>query len=172
MKDMYSHAGAVDVFVAEMADFPNAQAGGIHEGSHCFLFDVRDGADKFKDLLLGGDKGKVCIKPAFRYLGVIPWLVEDIDGEEAELRDSAVDGAVSKIPLLLDPPDVIAEFLPGDIFRLFMEDVLQVIQIRTDIGRVADKGMVRKTAQGDHLPVKIKIFVHNGTSLSLVFDSD
>ena len=53
-----------------------------------------------------------------------------------------------------------------------MEDALQVIQIGTDLGRVADKGMVRKTAQGDHLPVKIKIFVHNGTSLSLVFDSD
>ena len=46
-----------------------------------------------------------------------------------------------------------------------MKDMGKITEIRPDIGTVAFKGMVSKTAQGDHLPERIQIFVHNGTSL-------
>lgn len=49
-----------------------------------------------------------------------------------------------------------------------MKDMGKITEIRPDIGTVAFKGMVSKTAQGDHLPERIQIFVHNGTSLNLV----
>lgn len=81
MKDMDSHVGTVNVFIAEMADF----AGGTHEGSHCLLFDVRDGANKFKSLFLRGYKRETGIKPAFGKLGIIPGFMEDIQGKKAEL---------------------------------------------------------------------------------------
>lgn len=95
--------------------------------------------------------------------------MQDINREETKLGDGTVNRAVGKIPLFLEPSDVITEFQPGNIFGLFSKDVLQVIQIGTDIGAVTFEGMVRKTAQRNHFSVKIKIFVHNGTSLKMVF---
>lgn len=137
VKDMYPHAGAVDVFIAEMADFTDPKAGGIHDSNHCLLFDVRDGADKFKGFLLRGNKRKICIESALRKLGVIPWFVEDVHGEETKLGNGTVDGAVSKIPFLLKPLDVVAQFLPRSITRLLVKNVFQVIKIGADICTVA-----------------------------------
>lgn len=48
---------------------------------------------------------------------------------------------------MLEPSDEAAEFLPGNIFGLLMEDALEVIKIGTDVGTVAVEGMVRKTAK-------------------------
>ena len=48
--------------------------------------------------------------------------------------------------------------------RTFAEDALKIVEISTDISTVPLQGMAGKAAQGDHLPVRFKIFVHNGTS--------
>ena len=48
-----------------------------------------------------------------------------------------------------------------------MEDVLQVVKISTDIGTVAFFGMVSKNAKGNHVPIRIKIFVHGELSFEM-----
>ena len=116
-------------------------------------------------LLLGGDIGEVLVKPAHGQLRVVPGLMEDIEGEEAHLGDGAVDRAVREGALPLEPADEVPHLLPGDVLRKLVEDVLQVVQVGTDIGGVRYKGMAGKAAQGDHLPIRFKISVHNGTSL-------
>ncbi len=84
---------------------------------------------------------------AFWELAVIPWLMEDIDGKEAELGNGAVDGAVGNIPFFLDPLDVITKFLPGNIFRILFQDLLEILKIRADVGTVTFEGMVGKTTE-------------------------
>ena len=78
----------------EVTDFPNAQTGRIHEGGHGFDFDVRDGLNKGPDFFLGRDVREVSVKLPHGELGWIPGLMENIHREEADLRDSTVDGAV------------------------------------------------------------------------------
>ena len=56
---------------------------------------------------------------------------------------------------MLEPADVITEFVPGNILRGFVEDGIEVSEIRADVGAVVCQGMVRKTAEGDHLPERI-----------------
>ena len=41
---------------------------------------------------------------------------------------------------------------------------MQIAKIGTDVGAVPFEGMVRKAAQGEHLPESGQIIVHNGTS--------
>ena len=41
---------------------------------------------------------------------------------------------------------------------------MQIVKVSTDVGAVPFEGMVRKTAQGEHLPESDQIIVHNGTS--------
>ena len=55
--------------------------------------------------------------------------------------------------------------IPGNILRSFVEKVGKIIRIGTDIGAVFFKGMVSKTAEGDHLSESDQIIVHNGTAL-------
>ena len=90
--------------------------------------------------------------------------MKDINGKEAELRDAVVHGTVREGAVLLEPADKIPEFIPGNVFRLFAEDGLQVAQIRADVSGIRFNSVVSKTAEGDHLPVNIEI-VHDGTSL-------
>ena len=85
MADEDAHLFPADILIAEAAHFPYAQAGGIHEGDHGFLFDAGHGGDELPDLLLGRDIGKVFIKPAHGKLGIVPGLMQDVDGKEAQL---------------------------------------------------------------------------------------
>ena len=90
--------------------------------------------------------------------------MKDIKGKETQLGDDAVDGAVCQRTFLLKPLDKGPHLLPGNIFRTFAEDALKIVEISTDISTVPLQGMAGKAAQGDHLPVRFKISVHNGTS--------
>lgn len=94
MGDMDTHMGAADIVIAQMADFPNAQAGGIQKGCHGFLFEIGHGIDEGADLLPGRDIGEILIELAHGELGVIPWFMEDIKGKETQLGDGAIDGTV------------------------------------------------------------------------------
>ena len=94
VSDMDPFIPALDIFVPEVTDFPNAQTGRIHEGGHGFDFDVRDGLNKGPDFFLGRDVREVSVKLPHGELGWIPGLMENIHREEADLRDSTVDGAV------------------------------------------------------------------------------
>ena len=80
--------------------------------------------------------------------------MQDIHGEETELGDTMVDRAVREGALFLEPADKIPEFIPGNVFRLFEQDCLKVIQIRADVSRIRFYSVVSKATQGDHLPVK------------------
>lgn len=82
---MDAHVFTLNVFIAETADFTDAQAGGIHEGDHGLLLEVRDGGDEMPCILLRGDKRKIGIEPAHRQLCRVPGQMKDIDGEEAQL---------------------------------------------------------------------------------------
>ena len=155
MGDVDAHIRAGDILITEGADLTDAQAGGIHKGDHGFRFEVWYGGDEMPGLLLGGDKGQKFIKPAHRELCRIPGLMQDIHGKEAELGDGTVYGAVGKGAGFLEPADVVAEFVPGDIFRGFVEEGIQVSEIRADVGAVIFKGMASKAAEGDHLPIRI-----------------
>lgn len=124
MKDMDLHCSTVDIFITETADFTDTETRRIHECHHGFLFDIRNGADEFKSSLLCRHKREILVEPAFWKLAVIPWLMEDIDGKEAELGNGAVDGAVGKIPFFLDPLDVITKSMPGNILRILFQDLL------------------------------------------------
>lgn len=84
---------------------------------------------------------------AFGKLAVIPWLMKDIHGKETKLGNDTIDGAVSKTTFFLKPFDVIAKLLPRNIFWRFMKDVLKIIKITADVGRITFQGMVRKTTE-------------------------
>ena len=85
MADEDAHLLPADVLITEAAHLPYAQAGGVHEGGHGLLFDVGHGGDELPDLLLGRDIGKVFIEPAHGELGIVPGLMQDVDGKEAQL---------------------------------------------------------------------------------------
>lgn len=164
MTDEDAHPGTADILVAQAAELAYAKACGIQESHHGLLLQVRNGGDESPGFLLGRDIRKEFIKPACRELCVVPGFVEDVKGEEAQLGDGAVDGTVRQGALFLEPADEIPHLLPGDILRKFVEDMLQVVKIGTDVSRVAFEGMAGKAPQGNHFPVSFKISVHNGTS--------
>ena len=56
---------------------------------------------------------------------------------------------------MLQPSDVITEFLPGNIFRKLVENICEIIQICPDVGAVVFQGVVSQTTEGDHLPERI-----------------
>lgn len=74
-----------DILILEMADLIDAQAGRIHEGDHGLLLDVRHCIDIMKCILLGRHKGKAGVKLAHRKQGIVPWFMDDIDGEKVQL---------------------------------------------------------------------------------------
>ena len=154
MGDMDPHIFPFDIAVTEVTDFSDPEPGRVHESDHSFWLEVQKSGDKKFRFLLSRDKGKIGIEFAHRELGGIPGFVQDIHGEETELRDTVVDRAVRKGTLFLEPADKIPEFLPGNVFRLFEQDCLKVIQIRADVSRIRFYSVVSKATQGDHLPVK------------------
>jgi hypothetical protein len=68
-----------------MADFADAQTGGIHEGDHSLLLEVGHGVDQDGNFLFGRDKGEVFIKLTHGKLGIVPWLMKDIKGKKTQL---------------------------------------------------------------------------------------
>lgn len=93
--------------------------------------------------------------------------MQDIQGEETQLRDGTVDRAVSKPPGILEPADIRAQIVPGDILRGLAKDVVEIVEVGTDIGAVIFEGMRSKTTQGDHLPERIQVIVHNKISFEM-----
>jgi len=133
MADEDAHPGTADVLIAQAADLAYAQSGRIQERDHGLLFQVRHGGDESPGLLLRRDIRKKIIKPAHGKLCVVPGLMEDVKGEEAQLGDDAVDSTVCQRTLPLEPADKILHLLPGDIFRKLVEEALQVVEIGTYI---------------------------------------
>lgn len=86
--------------------------------------------------------------------------MQHIHVEEPQLRNGTVDGAVGKPPGFLKPSNIIPKLLPGNLFRLFVENVVQVIEIGPDVSTVIFERMAGKTAQGDHFPERVQIIVH------------
>ena len=95
-----------------------------------------NGRYKFNGFHVRGNKRQIGIKFTHRKLSVIPWSVQDIHGKETELGDGSVDCTVRKAAFSLEPFDKIPEFLPGNIFGIFVKDMLKVVQISADIGAV------------------------------------
>jgi hypothetical protein len=136
-----------------MTDFANPKTCRKHKAEKRFKFQIRNRRKENLHFFPGRDKGKIGIKLPHRKLSGIPGFMENIYGKEAQLGDTGVYGAVRKRTILLKPADKIPEFGPGDILRLFEENVLQVIQIRADISRIRYYSVVSKATKGDHLPV-------------------
>ena len=143
--------GMFDVSTLKMPDFADAQAGGEHQAEKGLEFQVVDGRKEKLHFCPGRDKGKIRIKLPERKLVRIPWFMKDIEGKKAQLGDNTVDCAIGKIPGILEPPDETAQFLPGNLFRGFMENAGKIIQIEPYIGAVACKCMVLETTQGEKL---------------------
>jgi len=70
--DMDTHMRAADIFVAEISDFLNAQAGKIEKCSHGFLLEINHGWNQGQSLLSGKGIGKIFIKFIHRNLNEIP----------------------------------------------------------------------------------------------------
>jgi len=155
MGDVEAEIFTLYILIAQGADFANTQAGRIHDDSHCLLLQIRHGREEVPGLLFGRDIRQVLVEFTHGKLRIIPRLVKDIEGKKAKLGNGAVNGTVRKISGFLEPPDVAAQFIPGNIFWCFMKDKSQVIQISPDISAVIFEGMVCKAAQGDHLPESI-----------------
>lgn len=92
--------------------------------------------------------------------------MQDIKGEEAELRNTVVDGSVREVIFFLEPLDKIAQFGPGNIFRQLVQDIGKIIQISPDIGRIRFNCMFGEPAERNHFAERIKIMVHSKASYS------
>ena len=79
--------------------------------------------------------------------------MENIHGKETQLGDTGVYGTVGERTVLLQPTDILPEFFPGDILKLFEQNGLQVIQIRTDVSRIRFYSVGSKTTERDDLPI-------------------
>lgn len=77
------------------------------------------------------------------------------------------DGTGRKVSGFLELSYVITELIPGNIFRVFVKELRKIIQISPYVGTVACEGMVSETAQGDHLPERMQIFVHRKNSFEM-----
>lgn len=160
MSDMNAHGFPVNIFIPQGTDFTDPETGGIQKNDHgSFLF-VGNGVDVLQDLVSGRNKREKGFKPSHRKLSRIPGFVKNIHGEKAQLGDGSIDGAVREGSIFLKPEDIVPEFLPRNILRLFVKDVGKIVEVRADISTVSNQGMVSKTAKGKHFLIRIKIFVH------------
>ena len=94
-------------------------------------------------------------------LGRIPWLVKDIDGEEAKLRNDGVDGPIREVTIALDPVDEIPLLLPSDLRRAYTEMFRDVVEVCGHISCVGFDSILRQTAKCDHILITFKI-IHKG----------
>ena len=150
---MDAHIFPFNVTVAQVTDFTDPKPGRIHEGDHGFGLEVRKSGNKNVSVLSGWNKWQIGIKFPHGKLGWIPRFVQDVHGEETELGNTVIDGAVRKGTVFLKPTDKTAKLIPGDVIGLFVKDRLQIIEIRTDVSGIRFYSVVSKTAEGDHLPV-------------------
>ena len=147
-----------------MADFTDPKPGRKHKAEERFKFRVGNRRKEYLHFFPGRDKGQIRVKLPHGEPGGIPGLMENKHGKETQLGDTGVYGTVGEGTLLLQPADILPEFLPGNVFWLFAEDSLKVIQIRADVSGIRFYSMVSKTPERKHLPVNFEI-VHDGTSL-------
>lgn len=158
--DVDAHRFPGNVLVFEAAQLTDAQAGGIQDGKHGFLFQVRDGGDEGPHFLSGRDIGKISIELPGGELVRVPWLVEDIQGEKAQLCNGGVDGPVRKGAGPLEMGNVVPQLLPGDLFRPLAKEGVKIFKIGADVGAVGAHRVVGQPAKGDHLPISVKICLH------------
>ena len=139
MSDMDPHVFALDIFIAEVADLADPQAGRIHDRDHGLYFDVRQGRDESLHFFLGRDKREIGIKLAHGDLCRIPRFVKDVKGKETDLGDRDINGPVCKATLLLERIEKPDDVGIPDLGRIFMERVKNKIQIGDIYGRPKNK---------------------------------
>ena len=155
MSDMNAHGFPVNIFIAQGTDFTDPETGGIQKNDHGFFLFVGNGVDVLQDLVSGRNKRKKGFKPSHRKLSRLPRFVKNVYGKKAQLRDGRIDGAVGKRTLFLQPEDIIAQFLPGNILRLFVKVIGKIVEIRADVSTVSNQSVVSKAAKGKHFPERI-----------------
>ena len=85
------------------------------------------------NLLLRRNKRKILIETAHRKLCIVPRLMEYIESKEAELGNTAIDGAVGKLACILDMADKIAHDILGDVFGSERKSI-KIFKISPDVG--------------------------------------
>jgi len=85
MGDVEPQVFTLHIVIAQGTDFANAQPGRVHNGSHGFLLQIRNGRKEVPGLLFRRDIREIMIEFTKGKLCIIPWQVEDIDGKKAQL---------------------------------------------------------------------------------------
>ena len=116
-----------------MTDLANTKAGGIQERDHGLFFEGGESRNESMNLLLGGDKRKILVETAHGKLGIVPGFMQNIESEEAELGNTAIDGAVGKTAGLLNVADKITQDIPGSILGSKRKRIKK-IKICADVG--------------------------------------
>lgn len=142
MTDMDAHVFAVDILIAETAEYMTAT----------MVFKVRRRRNEVPGVFLRRNKGKIGIEPAHGKLSCIPRFMKDIEGEEAELGDGRVDGTVRQYPLMLKPEDVIPQFLLGNVLGRYSNRVEILSR-----GCLAPSQTVKGFYAGESIPVNQKL---------------
>ncbi len=134
--DMDAQMLPVNILVAQRTHLTQTKAGRIHEDKHGLFFQIRNRGEVKHSFLLCRYKRKKNIKFPHRELGIVPWFVEDVHGKKPELGNTAVNCAVRKGAVRLEPFDEIPQILPGNVIRLFMQDIIEISQIGTDVSGI------------------------------------
>jgi len=159
--DMDLHVCPADILIAKAKDFTDTKTAAVHQNDHDFRFQIIDRIDEISDFIAGGDKWDILIELPERKLRRIPWLVKDVDGEEAKLRNDGIDGTIGEVTIPLDPVDEIPLLLPCDLRRAFTETFRDVVEVCGHISCVGFYRILRETAKCDHILITFKI-IHKG----------
>jgi len=154
---VYPHIFTIDVFTSDAAYFAYPEAGTVHEDDHGPDLRIIDRVDECCHFLSGRNKRYILVKPSHRDLSLIPRLMQNIHGEESELRDRSVDRAISEMACLLEMLDEKAHLIPRDIGRIFPQKIEDEVQIGRDVGPVRLEGVIGKTAKSDHGEISVEI---------------
>lgn len=115
--DMDLHVQATDIFIAKMDSLADAKTAAVHQDDDEPDSQIIDRIDELSDLFARRDIRDILVElPEWKLIG-IPWLMQDIEREETELRDDGVDRTIRKIAFPLDPIDEITLLLPGNLIR-------------------------------------------------------
>ena len=127
---------------------PDPKPGRKHKAEERFKFRVGNRRKEYLHFFPEGTKRQIRIKLPHGEPGGVPGLMENKHGKEnAAGRYRRLCGTVGEGTLLLQPADILPEFLPGNVFWLFAEDSLKVIQIRVDVSGIRFYSMVSKTPE-------------------------
>ena len=130
MSYVYAHVFTVDVFTFDAADFTDSETRTVHKDHHSSDLRIIDRIDECCHFLSGRNKRYILVKPSHRDLSLIPRLMQNIHGEESELRDRSVDRAISEMACLLKMLDEKAHLIPGEISGIFLEKIKGEVEIR------------------------------------------